>query len=53
LQDIFFIECTSLREIEDKGIADFFWYDCAQKSSKNHGVEKIREYTQKLYQTPG
>jgi len=53
LQAIFFIECTSLREIEDKGIADFFWYDCAQKSSKNHGVEKIREYTQKLYQTPG
>ncbi len=52
MYDIFGLKITSLEEIEGKSISDFLSYDCADKISKHHGVEKIREFVVKLYQTP-
>ncbi len=52
INDIFDIEITSLEESQEKSMTDFLWYDCADRASKNHGVEKTRAFTEKLYQTP-
>jgi len=53
MHDIFSVEIVSLEEIEEKSIADFLWYDCSDRASKHHGIDKIRAFTEKLYQTPG
>lgn len=52
MENIFSLELTSLEEIGEKSIADFLCYDCADRTSKHHGVEKIREFSEKLYRTP-
>jgi len=37
--------------MEAKNISDFLWYDCADKTSKNHSVEMVRKFVEKLYKT--
>jgi DNA polymerase III gamma/tau subunit len=49
---LFGIDTHSVRQIKEKSIVDFLWYDCADTKSKNHGVEKIRKFVEQLYQKP-
>lgn len=50
--NIFNLEESSLEDIKDKSLPDFLWYDCADKASKHHGVKMVRDFVEKLYQTP-
>lgn len=52
IKNIFGIEEISLQDLKSKGLTDFLWYDCADKKSENHKVKFVREFVEKLYQTP-
>lgn len=49
---IFDEEIVSLDELETRAITDFLYYDCADKKSKHHTAEKVREHAEKLYTKP-
>jgi len=52
---IFSDEITSLDDLDMRGINDFLYYDCADRShkgSENYRVKILKEHTEKLYQKP-
>jgi hypothetical protein len=52
---IFGEEIITLDELEMRGINDFLYYDCADRShkgSENYKVKILKEHTEKLYQKP-
>lgn len=52
---IFDEEISDLDELSTRGINDFVYYDCAdrtQKGAENFRVKVLKEHTEKLYQKP-
>jgi|GEM_PF-977541 len=52
---VFHEEIESLDELETRGISDFLYYDCSDKShkgSENFKVKILKEHIEKLYQKP-
>lgn len=52
---IFGADIEELDELTTRGINDFIYYDCADRStrgSENFKVKILKEHTEKLYQKP-
>ncbi len=45
-------EIATLEDLETRSLSDVFFYDCADRDAKHHGVEKTRAFVEKLYQKP-